>query len=398
MTILNPRREAGKRRMADVTIQDVLEEFLPEYSETKNFTNLQYHAVDCIRKCRTAAMGANVSECTSCHKINIHYNSCKNRHCPMCQGMDVDEWIDLQQENVLDTTYFHTVFTIPEELYPLVYANQKLLYDALYHAANRTLTELSSDKKYLGAQIGYICALHTWGSRMNYHPHLHAIVLGGGLDKCGKWKDRDGKLFFPVRVMSAVFRKYYLRELKELHEEGKLEYGREAAKFRNSYEFRELMDRLYSMDWIVYTKKAFKGAGSVISYLGRYTHRIAISNRRIVKIDGEKVVYKAKDYANGGRLVPVSVKGTEFLRLFLLHVLPKGFVRIRHYGMLSCRSRKEKMSRCRKILGCKQYISRLRGKSVAEKIKILYNRDITKCRCCGEPVEMYRVPGQYMLC
>ena len=166
----------------DITIQDVFHRFLPRYCETHNFSPQQQLTALCISKCHTLEMGANLNECESCHKKYIHYNSCKNRHCPMCQGMEVDEWIDKQQENVLDVPYFHTVFTVPEELYSLIYSNQKLLYDALYHAAHRTMAELSADPKHLGAKIGYICVLHTWGSRMNYHPHLHTIVLGGGLD------------------------------------------------------------------------------------------------------------------------------------------------------------------------------------------------------------------------
>lgn len=384
--------------MDDITIQDVFERFLPEYAESRNFSDRQYLTVQCIRACRTAEMGAHVSECDSCHTRYIHYNSCKNRHCPMCQGMDVDEWIDIQQENVLNTTYFHTVFTIPEELYPLVYCNQKLLYDALYHAANQSLTELSADKKYLGAKTGYICVLHTWGSKMNYHPHLHTIVLGGGLDEKNHWQDKNGKLFFPVKVMSAVFKKYYLEELKSLWESGKLEYHGLAEYLKNHYEFKELLDILYKKQWIVYIKEAFNGAQSVINYLGRYTHRIAISNRRIMRIEGDKVIYKAKDYTNDGKMAPVSVAGTEFIRMFLMHVLPKGFVRIRHYGLLACRCKKAKMTLCRNLLGCEQYISKLRGKTVAEKIMILYNHDITKCRCCGEPVRNYKVSGRYMLC
>lgn len=384
--------------MDDITIQDVFKRFLPEYAESRNFSDRQYLAVKCIQACRTAEMGAHVSECDSCHTRYIHYNSCKNRHCPMCQGMEVDEWIDIQQENVLNTTYFHTVFTIPEELYSLVYSNQKLLYDVLYHAANQTLSELSADKKYLGARIGYICVLHTWGSKMNYHPHLHTIVLGGGLDEKNHWQDKNGKLFFPVKVMSAVFKKYYLEELKSLWEADKLEYHGLAEHLKNHYEFKELLDVLFAKKWIAYTKEAFNGAHSVINYLGRYTHRIAISNRRIMGIEGDKVIYKAKDYANDGKMAPVSVAGTEFIRMFLMHVLPKGFVRIRHYGLLACRCKKDKMTLCRNLLGCEQYISKLRGKTVAEKIMILYHHDITKCRCCGEPVRNYKVRGRYMLC
>ena len=383
---------------SNVTIQDVFERFLPEYSEIKNFSDRQYLAVKCIQKCRTAEMGAHVSECEACNARYIHYNSCKNRHCPMCQGMNVDEWIDLQQENVLNTTYFHTVFTMPEEIYPLVYSNQKLLYDALYHAAHKTLTEMSENPKFLGARIGYICVLHTWGSRMNYRPHLHTIVLGGGLDKKNQWVDKNGKMFFPLPIMEAIFRKNYLEELKALRREEKLEYHGSATEFRNHYRFKELLDVLYSKTWLVYMKKAFNGALSVINYLGRYTHRIAISNRRIIRIEDDKVIYMAKDYADGGNMKETSVPGTEFIRMFLMHVLPKGFVRIRHYGLLSCRCKKVKMTLCRNLLGCEQYISKLRGKSVADKIKILYNHDICKCKKCGEPMKTYKVDGRYMLC
>ena len=381
----------------EITIQDVFHQFLPEYSETHLFTTEQHMAALCISKCRTAEMGANISECESCHKKYIHYNSCKNRHCPMCQGMEVDEWIDKQQENVLDVPYFHTVFTIPEELYSLVYSNQKLLYDALYHAAHLTMTELSSDPKHLGAKIGYICVLHTWGSRMNYHPHLHTIVLGGGLDSTNRWKDKGKKFFFPVKVMSTVFKKHYLKELKLLRESGKLQYFGTSQKLQNHYTFKELLDTLYAKEWVVYTKEAFNGANSVIKYLGRYTHRIAISNRRIISMTSETVTYLAKDYKNGGRMVPYTVKGTEFLRLFLMHVLPKGFVRIRHYGILSCRSKKEKMDLCRKLLNGTQYLSKLRNKTVAEKLQILYQKDICKCEKCGGKLLSFRLRGSYSL-
>lgn len=381
----------------EITIQDVFHQFLPEYSETRLFSEEQRMAAQCILKCRTAEMGVNVSECESCHKKYIHYNSCKNRHCPMCQGMDVDEWIDKQQENVLDVPYFHTVFTIPEELYSLVYSNQKLLYDVLYHAAHLTMTELSADPKHLGAKIGYICVLHTWGSRMNYHPHLHMIVLGGGLDATNHWKDKGKKFFLPVKVMSAVFKKYYLKELKKLRESKRLQYHGSTVDLQNHYFFKELTNKLYEKDWIVYTKEAFNGANSVIKYLGRYTHRIAISNRRIISMTTETVTYLAKDYKNGGKMIPYTVKGTEFIRMFLMHVLPKEFVRIRHYGILSCRNKKEKMELFRKLLNCIQYLSQLRNKTTAEKLMILYKKDICKCEACGGNLLSFRIRGCYTL-
>ena len=383
--------------MGDVTVQDVFEQFLPMIADHP-FSAEQLNAIRCIHGCRTAEMGAHVSECESCHSVFIHYNSCKNRHCPMCQGMDVDEWIDLRREDVLDAPYFHTVFSIPSQLYSLVYVNQRLLYDAMYHAVNRTLSELSGDPRHFGAKIGYICILHTWGSRLNYHPHIHTIVLGGGLDKDDHWKDNGRSFFIPVRVMSAVFKKHYLNELKTLHDSERLVYTGKAGDLRNSYAFKELLDSLYSTDWVVYTKETFSGAHEVFRYLGKYTHRIAISNRRIISMDESQVTFTAKDYKDGGKYKPMTISGEAFLSRFLLHILPKGFVRIRYYGILSCRCKKEKLTLCRNLLGCKKYLSKLRGKTAAEKILILYNRDIHKCSRCNGDLVTCRVRGRYMLC
>lgn len=383
--------------MSDVTIQDVFEQFLP-YIADKSFTDEQWSAISCIRRCRTSEMGAHVSECESCHAKSIHYNSCKNRNCPMCQGMEVDEWVDLRREDVLDAPYFHAVFSIPSQLYPLVYANQKLLYDALYHAANKALAELSKDPKHFGARIGYICILHTWGSRLNYHPHLHVIVLGGGLDSENKWKDKGRKFFLPVEAMSAVFKKHYLNELKELHENDKLTYTGEAKTLRNSYYFKDLLNDLYDIKWIAYVKETFDGAQEVFKYLGKYTHRIAISNRRLISIDDENVHFYAKDYKDGGQYKPHSISGESFILHFLMHVLPKGFVRIRYYGILSCRIKNEKMTLCRNLLGCKKYLSQLRDKTAAEKLMILYGHDITRCSKCHGSLMTHTIPGRYMLC
>lgn len=232
---------------------------------------------------------------------------------------------------------------------------------------------------------------------MNYHPHLHTIVLGGGLDAGNKWKDKGKKFFFPVKVMSAVFKKHYLQELKQLWEDNKLEYHGTAEHLHNHYEFKSLLDVLYKKSWVVYTKEAFNGAKSVIKYLGRYTHRIAISNRRIVSMTDETVTYLVKDYKNGGKYIQHTIEGTEFLRMFLMHVLPKGFVRIRHYGLISCRSKKEKMDLCRKLLNCMQYVSRLRGKSCAEKMMILYQKDVCTCEACGGKLLSQSLRGHYML-
>jgi hypothetical protein len=268
----------------------------------------------------------------------------------------------------------------------------------MYHAANKTLAELSGDPKHFGARIGYICILHTWGSRLNYHPHLHTIVLGGGLDKNNRWKDKGKSFFLPVKVMSAVFKKYYLEELKQLRESEKLVYNGTAVNLRNSYAFKGLVNLLYEKDWIVYSKKTFAGAHEVFQYLGKYTHRIAISNRRIIDYDDESVTFMAKDYKAAGVYKPLTISGEKFLSRFLLHVLPKGFVKIRYYGILSCRCKRDKITLCRNLIGCEKYLSKLRDKTVAEKLLLLYNRDIHKCSKCSGNLMTYRLPGRYMLC
>ena len=375
--------------MSDITIQHVFERFYPSYLEHNEVSVAQQKVANAVLFCKTPGMGMNTSFCPECHNKMVHYNSCRNRHCPMCQALATDKWIDLQQENVLDVPYFHAVFTIPRQLYSLTYSNQKLLYDAMYHAVAKTLTELSKDARHLGASIGFICVLHTWGSKLNYHPHIHTIILGGGLDSKGKWKDKGDKFFFPVKIMSAVFKKYYLEELKQLRNDDLLEYHGSSEKYRNHYEFKELLNYCYNTEWISYIKKAFNGAQSVIHYLGRYTHRIAISNRRIIGMDDHNVTYSVKDYKNKGKWITLTVPGEEFIRRFLMHVLPKGFVRLRHYGLLSCRIKKSKMTLCRNLLGCKQYLSKLRGLNTAQLMQALYGIDICKCPECGGHMVSY---------
>ena len=265
----------------------------------------------------------------------------------------------------------------------IIYSNQKLLYDALYHAASATLNELSKDAKYLGADIGYICILHTWGSAMNYHPHIHTIVLGGGLDDENKWKDTGGNFFLPYGVISKVFRGKYLDELKSLWNDSKLKFHGTAEKYQNSYRFKELLDKCYEKNWVTYCKETFNGAQSVINYLGKYTHRIAISNHRIKSMTDTTVTYAVKDYKNEGHWKEKTISGEEFIRRFMMHVPPKRFVRIRHYGLLSCRNKRKKITLCRNLLGCKKYISTLKNLNAVEMIKVLYHIDVCKCSSCG---------------
>lgn len=369
--------------MSNITIQDIFHQFYPKYLEKYTPSVAQRKTALCIVNCKTGAYGMNTSICEDCGSVQIHYNSCRNRCCPMCQALPKERWMDLRREDVLDAPYFHLVFTVPEELNPVIYSNQKLLYDALYHAASGTLEELASDPKHLGAKIGYICILHTWGSEMNFHPHIHTIVLGGGLDSKNHWKDKGDRFFLPIRIISKKFRGKYLDELKRLWEEEKLEFHGTAEKHRNHYAFKDLLNTCYLKEWIPYCKKTFNGAQTVIKYLGKYTHRIAISNHRIVRMEENTVTFSVKDYKKEGKWKEFTLPGVEFIRRFLMHVPPKRFVRIRHYGLLASRMKTKKLSLCRNLLGCKKYISVMREMTSHEMLKHLWGIDVCCCKTCG---------------
>ncbi|MGF7146385.1 hypothetical protein HNQ56_004854 [Anaerotaenia torta] len=292
-------------------------------------------------------------------------------------------WTDARREDVLDAPYFHVVFTVPEELNPVILSNQKLLYDALYHAASETIDELTSEPRNLGAKVGFLCILHTWGSEMNYHPHIHTILLGGGLTSKNEWKDNGTEFFLPIQAISRVFKGKYMQTIKKLWKESQLAFHGTAEKYRNQYAFKELLNSCYEKDWAPYCKKTFNGAQSVIDYLGKYTHRIAISNRRIIRIDENTVTFSVKDYRNDGQWKELTLTGVEFIRRFLMHVPPKRFVRIRHYGLLCSRLKSKKLTLCRNLLGCKKYLSRLREKDMSEKLDILYGIKVCVCKICG---------------
>lgn len=369
--------------MNNLTVQDIFQKFYPDYLDKYAPSFLQHKTATNIINCKTGAYGTNVSVCDDCGSIKLHYNSCRNRCCPMCQALPKEKWMDLRREDVLDAPYFHVVFTVPEELNPVIYSNQKLLYDALYHSVSGTLDELASDPKHLGAKIGYMCILHTWGSEMNYHPHIHVIVLGGGLDSKNVWRDNGSKFFLPIRLLSKMFRGKYMEELKALWENKKLEFHGSASRYRNHYAFKELINSCYDKEWIPYSKETFNSAGSVIQYLGKYTHRIAISNYRLIQVTDTTVTFSVKDYKNQWQWKELTLTGIEFIRRFLMHVPPKRFVRIRHYGILSSRTKQKKLTLCRNLLGCKKYISEIKDMSVPEMLKHLWKIDICVCKTCG---------------
>ena len=365
------------------TVQDVFHRFYPRYLEHYSPSSQQSKVAHCIINCKTGAYGTNVSICEDCGQLEVHYNSCRNRCCPMCQALPKEKWIDKRREDVLDAPYFHVVFTVPQELNPIIYSNQQLLYDALYHSVSATINELTADNKHLGAKVGYICVLHTWGSEMNYHPHIHVILLGGGLSAKNEWRDRGEEFFLPVKVLSKVFRGKYMDELKSLYKDNKLVFHGSSEKYRNSYNFKEFLNTCYEKDWVPHCKKTFNGAQSVINYLGKYTHRIAISNHRIIRMDEDTVTYYVKDYREQGKWKELTISGIEFVRRFLMHVPPKRFVRIRHYGLLCTRSKNKNLTLCRNLLGCKKYISILKDMESPQIIETLYGIKISVCKCCG---------------
>lgn len=365
------------------TVQDIFRHFYPTFLEKYSPSTIQTKTATNILNCKTGAYGANVSVCEDCGAVQIHYNSCRNRCCPMCQAVPKEMWMDARREDVLDAPYFHLVFTVPDILNPLIYSNQKLLYDAMYHAASATIRELSADPAHLGVSTGFICILHTWGSEMNFHPHIHTILLGGGLTAKNEWKDNGTDFFLPIRVISKVFRGKYMDELKKLRAEDKLKFHGTAEKYRNYYTFKGLLDSCYNKEWIPYCKKTFNGARSVIDYLGKYTHRIAVSNHRIICMDEKTVTFSVKDYNNKGQWKTLTISGVEFIRRFLMHVPPKRFVRIQHYGLLCSRTKNKKLPLCRNLLGCKKYLSRIRGKEMSEILKHLYGINICVCKSCG---------------
>lgn len=369
--------------MTKPTVRDVLNRFFPSYLDRYSPSTAQMKTANNIINCKTGAFGSNVSICEDCGQVHIHHNSCRDRCCPMCQAVPKEMWMDARRQDVLDAPYFHLVFTVPDILNPVIYSNQSLLYDALFHAASATISELTADPKYLGAKVGFICVLHTWGSQMNFHPHIHTILLGGGLTSKRKWKDTGSDFFIPVRVISKVFRGKYMELLKCLWKNGKLAFHGSAEKYRSHHAFRELLDVCYCTEWIPHCKMTFNGAQSVISYLGKYTHRIAISNHRIIRMDEKSVTFYVKDYRNEGRWKELTLPGVEFIRRFLMHVPPKRFVRIRHYGLLCSRTKRHELTLCRNILGCRVYLSRLQQMQMPQILEHLYGVNICICRSCG---------------
>jgi predicted Zn-ribbon and HTH transcriptional regulator len=312
----------------------------------------QRRALRDIRDCRTAVLGGHLQQCDQCgHRVNV-YNSCRNRHCPKCQATARAKWLAQRQAELLPAPYFHVVFTLPPQIGRLALQNAKLIYAILFRAASQTLLEIAADPKHLGASIGFLAVLHTWGQNLHLHPHLHCIVPGGGISPDGsRWIACRKSFFLPVRVLSRLFRKKFLRFLKIAFRRGDLRLAGELHVLAQPPAFLSLCQQAVRNEWVVYAKPPFGGPERVLKYLARYTHRVAISNHRLRSLENAHVSFDWKDYAHRSRTKIMTLDAVEFIRRFLLHVLPSGLVRIRQFGFLANRVRKQKLERCRALLG-----------------------------------------------
>jgi hypothetical protein len=313
----------------------------------------QLKVMSAIEQCRRAALGGHVLRCDACEQLQIAYNSCRNRHCPKCQSRAARQWLEAQQADLLPVEYYHVVFTLPAPIAAIAYTNKAVIYDLLFAVAAETLRTIAADPKHLGANVGVTLVLHTWGSALTHHPHVHGIVPGGGLAIDGdRWVRCRPGFFLPVRVLSRLFRRRFLEELEQAHRAGRLQFFGEEASLADIDAFVRWMAPLRACEWVVYAKRPFAGPAAVLAYLSRYTHRVAISNSRLLSFDERGVTFRYKDYRTKGRTryKAMTLTAEEFMRRFLLHVLPSGFHRIRHYGLLANAGRRENLVRARALL------------------------------------------------
>ena len=354
----------------------------------------QKRVLRAIQRCRTAELGGHLERCDQCGHERNAYNSCADRHCPKCQSFARAKWLEKRQGELLECEYFHVVFTLPAELAALALQNKRQMYDLLFRATADTLQSIAADPQHLGAQIGFFCVLHSWGQTLNFHPHLHCVVPGGGISLDGsRWVACRPGFFLPVNVLSCRFRKLYLRYLEQTYAAGKLQFYGELRELSEPKSFARYLAPLHDSEWVVYAKAPFGGPDRVLDYLGRYTHRVAISNNRLEELKDGQVRFAYKDYKHEQRHKVMTVSADEFLRRFLLHVLPDSFQRIRHYGLLSNRHRAENLTRCRELLAMPAPIP-VPERSYRERWQQLTGHDPLQCPQCrnGKMVRIAILP------
>jgi hypothetical protein len=383
---------AAARAARRVDLADLVRTHGGAYRQAHRLTRGQHRALRAIATCRTAALGGHTEACEQCGAIRIAYNSCRNRHCPKCQTLAKERWLAARRAELLPVEYFHVVFTLPHTLNALAQGNPRVCYALLFQAARETLAAFGDDPRHLGGEVGGLAMLHTWGQTLEQHLHLHCLVLGGALARDrSRWLPAKPGFLFPVRALARVFRGKYLAGLRRAFARQQLRFAGSVTGLADPAAFAAFLANCRTPDWVVYAKPPFAGPAQVLEYLGRYTHRVALSNDRLVSLDDGQVRFRWKDYAHGNRVKTMTLPADEFLRRFLLHILPDRFVRIRHFGFLANRGRTAKLARCRQLLAVPPAPPPGPPEAVAVLVQRLTGVDLTRCPVCG--VGRLRVTG-----
>lgn len=370
-----------KTAINKIEVADILSTYSDKFIKEHNLSFQQIKTIKAIKSCRTATLGYHKLVCNECNYEQISYNSCRNRHCPKCQSTKQLKWIDKLKAQVLPIRYFHIAFTLPIQIRPLAYINQNIVYSILFRAASQTLKQVALNPKFLGAEPAFLAVLHTWGQNLSYHPHLHLIVSAGGLDPDGlEWKQSGSKFFVPVKALSKVFRAKFITMLKDEYKNNTLKIPDTIDDLDYS-DLKKLTSLLYSKTWNVYSKKTFRGAGNVIEYLGRYTHKVAIANSRIISSDKGMVKFRYKDYRDNKSKI-IELTTIEFIRRFVQHILPNNFYKIRYFGLLANKNRTTKLITCFSLLKINIPIPKFEGLCFHEIIKAVTGNDIFICPAC----------------
>jgi len=374
-------------RPVGLEVADIFRQVGPSYREDHDtaLSRGQRRVMSAIEQCRTTALGGHVEQCDSCGHQRIAFNSCRNRHCPKCQSLVRAQWLEDRQTELLPVEYFHVVFTVPQEIAAIAYQNKTVAYDILFRATAETLRTIAGDAKHLGAEIGFIAILHTWGQNLLHHPHLHCVVPGGGIAPNGeRWISCRPGFFLPVRVLSRLFRRLFIAQLQLAFDHGELQFFNSLEALRNRVAFAKYLAPASRAEWVVYAKPPFGGPKQVLEYLGRYTHRVAISNNRLREFSDGAVTFAWKDYRHESRNKTMRLHAHEFIRRFLLHVLPSGFQRIRHYGLLANRYREVRLNQCRDLLAAPApVVVPLDAEDYRDRYQRLTGVSLRDCPHCG---------------
>lgn len=364
-------------------LADIFRRHGPAYRQAHRLPLHQHRLMRAIENCRTSALGGSVEWCDHCNHTHIHYRSCRNRHCPKCQGLARARWLEQRRAELLPVQYFHVVFTLPEALNPIALHNPDIVYGILFRTVAETLLTIAADPKHLGAEIGFFAVLHTWGQNLQLHPHLHCVVPGGGLSPDQRWIPCLPGFFLPVRVLSRLFRRLFLTALQKAHAKGELRFFSALQPLLDPAAFTLWLEPLRQTEWVVYAKPPFGGPQQVLEYLGRYTHRVAISNERLLSLENGQVCFRWKDYRHPQQPKTMTISADEFIRRFLLHSLPPGFQRIRYYGWLANCNRAAKLDLCRQTLLLPVADLLPRPADYRDLYLVLTGRDLRRCPSCG---------------